>query len=308
MVPGNGFTDHTGPSSDVQTVSLFADLRIACGHFTGSQHEDQNVEQIVLPGRFGALDANKNFVAQASGDSMDGGDEPARDGDYLLLALQVDRSVERHDGETVVVQRDNASGDDEYVLRKVRRTGQGQYEFAASNPKYSPIPVGDNDKVIARLVQVLAPVDVYTHQTIFRKDIPPLFGFEYSRAVWDTGHVRPKGGMKQILLVTLNKRGKVESQRYHDYFIDRMTFHWQSQASTTERGSKGQAIIHHERNGEEVHLFVRRHPLEGGKAAPFIYCGRLLYKSHTGEKPMNVIWRMETPAPSELLPENANDN
>ena len=68
-------------------------------------------------------------------------------------------------------------------------------------------------------------------------------------------------------------------------------------------GARGQAIIDHQKIGSRVHLFVRKLKLEGGKAAPFIYCGAVSYESFEGEKPMNVTWLLDTSLAYYLLEE-----
>jgi len=105
----------------------------------------------------------------------------------------------------------------------------------------------------------------------------------------------------QFLFVTLNKQGIAQEHQYHDYFIDEKTFHWQSQNRTSPDNKKGRAICHAERDGHSVHLFVRKNKLEKGKGAPFIYCGKLIYKSHEGREPMNVTWHLESSLGTELL-------
>ena len=52
---------------------------------------------------------------------------------------------------------------------------------------------------------------------------------------------------------------------------------------------------------KNVHLFVRKNKLSGGKASPFYYLGKLDYQSHQGEAPMSVIWKLQTALPTELL-------
>jgi hypothetical protein len=133
-----------------------------------------------------------------------------------------------------------------------------------------------------------------------RADIPPLFGLEFNKAIWETGHVCPKEITGQILLVTLNKQGKNRNEQYHDYFIDEETFHWQSQNSAGPTGKKGKGIIEHRAQGSEVHLFVRKNKLQDGKAGPFSYCGMVDYQSHKSEKPMNVTWRLQAPLSEQL--------
>ena len=90
--------------------------------------------------------------------------------------------------------------------------------------------------------------------------------------------------------MTLNKQGKAEEQRYIDHWIDESHFHWQSQNATTPESKRGQEIIQHEQLGISIHLFVREHKLQTGKAAPFVYCGQASYQSHTGSAPISVVF------------------
>jgi len=101
--------------------------------------------------------------------------------------------------------------------------------------------------------------------------------------------------------VTLNKQGVQADYRYHDRFEDASNFHWQSQNRTTPESPKGQNVIDHEKNGGKVHLFVRKNAKIRGKASPFIYCGPLTYKNHSGSAPMDVKFALETPLSTELL-------
>jgi hypothetical protein len=97
-----------------------------------------------------------------------------------------------------------------------------------------------------------------------------------------------------VLLVTLNKQGKAEAHRYHDYWVDETIFHWQSQNSTTPENKRGKELIEHEKKGIAVHLFVRDGKLAGGKAAPFTYYGPVTYQSYKGSAPMSIEWRVQS--------------
>ncbi len=44
--------------------------------------------------------------------------------------------------------------------------------------------------------------------------------------------------------------------------------------------------------GIAIHLFVRETKLGGGKAAPFVYRGRVTYQSHLGSNPMSVTFKL----------------
>jgi hypothetical protein len=127
-----------------------------------------------------------------------------------------------------------------------------------------------------------------------RKEIPDLFGEEFNLGSWNTGHVVLKEQNAHVLLVTLNKQGKSEEHRYHDYWVDEQTLHWQSQNSTTPESKRGKEMISHQKMGIRVHLFVRDGKLSGNKAAPFTYYGEVNYIRHKGSAPMSIEWQVQS--------------
>jgi hypothetical protein len=136
-------------------------------------------------------------------------------------------------------------------------------------------------------------------RTYSREEIPPLFGFEFSRAVWNVGYVNRSGHM--FLLVTLNKAGHTEDFQYEDRFLSPGVFQWQSQNRTTQKSTHGQDIRLHVEREIAVHLFVRRGKKSpDGRSAPFIYCGDVEYQSWEGESPITVRWRLTEEVPRRL--------
>mgnify|MGYP001415770003 CR=1 FL=1 len=140
--------------------------------------------------------------------------------------------------------------------------------------------------------QTNRPTDYQTNRPRDLQDTLPSLFSSYKKAIDE-----------QILLVTLNKRNHGKEHRYHDYFIDFNTFHWQSQNRSSPANSSGQKIINHETEGSNVHLFVRKHKMAGKRAAPFVYLGRVSYQKHTGAEPMNVVWKMSEPLSANLQEE-----
>ena len=274
------------------SISYFSDLKIACGHFRTSSHETDEIEQISLPQKYGTLDPAKHFIARAMGNSMNGGKHPIHDGDYLLFEHITSNNAGSISNQIVAIERQDTSGDDQYLLRSVNKLSHGQYELIAQNPDYEPMIATEEMATFARLKDVIDPVDLYLHKSFMRADIPGLFGLEFNKAIWEAGHVCPKNHDDQFMLVTLNKQGKVSGHQYHDYFSGAETFHWQSQNMTAPTGGRGQRLINHKVNGSKLHLFVRKNKLEAKKAAPFYYCGTMDYLSHKGEKPMSVITKL----------------
>ena len=286
---------------DRQEIPFFTDLKIACGHFKSSQHDSDSIVYRSLPNSYGKLDAAKHFIARASGDSMNGGRNPIKDGDYLLLELITPDNAGSISDNIIAAERQGAGIDDQYLLRKVKKIDVNTYELVANNPDYPSMIATEDLRTFARLRQIVSPEDMYLHQTFLREEIPQLFGLEYNSGLWNSGHVCPTVCSDQFLMVTLNKQGKIKDHQYHDFFIDKETFHWQSQNSTAPTGSKGKSIIDHIANNSTVHLFVRKNKLEQKKAAPFFYCGTIVYLEHKSSKPMNVKWHLNSPLSDDIF-------
>jgi len=289
--------------AEPNSIPYFSDLRIACGYFRTSAHEDENIELQSLPATYGKLDPSRHFIARAAGNSMNGGKHPILDGDLLLLEAVTPSSAGSLTGQIVAIERADVTGDDQFLLRGVKKDETGKRQLIAQNPEFEIIPTTEEMTPFARFKSVIDPLDFHLHKPLTREEIPPLFNLRFNTGLWQSGHVCPKGHSDQFLLVTLNKQGKLKEHQYHDYFIDCDHFHWQSQNSTSTNVARGQAIINHQKNGSRVHLFVRRLKLQGGKGAPFFYCGSVSYKSYEGEKPMSVTWLLDTSLPDYLLEE-----
>lgn len=132
-----------------------------------------------------------------------------------------------------------------------------------------------------------------------REEIPPLFGLDFNQALWNQGFVI--AGKHMFLLVTLEKGSLNQQHRYEDRFLTEELFQWQSQNKTKQDGKHGRLIHDHRVEGVDVHLFVRRHKLLDGKAAPFVYCGIVSFESWKGNSPITVQWRLSKPVPPALL-------
>ena len=271
-------------------VPYFPNLKIACGHFrTGSSDatEHRSVGDV-----YGRIDPARHFIARATGNSMSGGKNPIGDGDYLLLELVSPTNAGSITGSVMAIERQDDSGDNQYLLRVVTKGPDGMHILKANNPEYADIVATDGMRTLARLKAVIDPLEIEVGQSFMREDIPALFGEQFNQGNWHSGHIVLPDQKAQILLVTLNKQGKVEEQRYLDHWIDENSFHWQSQNATTPQSSRGRQVIEHEKLGLAIHLFVREHKLQAGKAAPFVYHGRVHYQSHTGSAPMSVVFEV----------------
>ena len=272
-------------------LPYFPNLKIACGHFKTATADAE--EYRTLGASYGHLDAQRHFIARASGNSMDGGKHPVQDGDYLLLEHITPTNAGSITGAVMVIERQDESGDGaQYLLRTVVKAADGSYVLQASNPDYEEMAATDEMHTLARLKAVINPLELAVGQIFMREDIPPLFGESYNVGKWNVGHVMLNSQNAMVLLVTVNKQGKAKDHRYLDHWIDESTFHWQSQNATTPASKKGRDIIDHVKNGVTIHLFVRESKLESGKGAPFVYHGPVSYRSHTGSNPMSVVFKI----------------
>lgn len=272
-------------------LAFFPNLPIACGHFKTGRADAE--EHYSLGGGYGLLDPARHFIARASGNSMNGGKHPIRDGDYLLLELVSSASAGSITGSTMAIERQDEAGDDQYLLRVVTKTRDGRYILKANNPDYADLEANEHMRTFARLKAVLDPLDLSVGRAFLREDIPELFGETFNPGNWNVGHVVLRDKKAHVLLVTINKQGKAEDHRYLDHWIDETSFHWQSQNATTPDSARGREIINHDHLGITLHLFVRETKLEGGKAAPFVYEGPVRYRSHTGSAPMSVVLEVD---------------
>jgi len=143
---------------DAVELPYFPNLRIACGHFKTGRTDSE--EHRVLPTTYGALDPSRHFIARASGDSMDGGKSPVRDGDYLLLELLSPSHAGGITGSVVAIERSDESGDNQYLLRVVTKSQDGRHVLKANNPAYADIPATDEMRTLARLRAVIDPQDL----------------------------------------------------------------------------------------------------------------------------------------------------
>jgi superfamily II DNA or RNA helicase len=104
--------------------------------------------------------------------------------------------------------------------------------------------------------------------------------------------------------ITLEKSEKYysPSTRYRDYAIAPGLFHWESQSTIRPGSPTGQRYIHHARRGSHVMLLVRPSNKDAwGRTQPFTLLGPATYVSHTGERPMAIVWRLHRAMPMDVF-------
>ncbi|MBR4225839.1 MAG: DUF3427 domain-containing protein [Candidatus Methanomethylophilaceae archaeon] len=105
-----------------------------------------------------------------------------------------------------------------------------------------------------------------------------------------------------VLLVNLNKSEDefTPTTMYEDYAMDERLFHWQSQSTTSIDSRTGRRYT----SGDPRHralLFVRENKTEKGQPMPFMYLGKGRHRSHSGSRPIDIVWEMEERMPPEIL-------
>jgi hypothetical protein len=80
-------------------------------------------------------------------------------------------------------------------------------------------------------------------------------------------------------------------------------FQWESQNSTAEKSPTGQRYVNHREMGTSVHLFVRETKTADGSLGtpPYLYAGPMTYVSHTGERPMRILWHLAQALPADVF-------
>lgn len=141
-------------------IPYFPNLKIACGHFRAGRTDQE--EHRLLGDGYGRLDPARHFIARAAGNSMNGGKNPIVDGDYLLLEHISPTSAGSNAGHIVALERQDASGENEYLLRRVLKGGPNGYIFRANNPDYQDLTEAENIRPLARLRAIIPPGDLLT--------------------------------------------------------------------------------------------------------------------------------------------------
>lgn len=138
------------------------------------------------------------------------------------------------------------------------------------------------------------------YQNYTRNDIQFLSEDSAKRGTWREGVQRVE--KDYFLFINLNKDTAVDEHlHYKDYFMDPRTFHWQSQNQTSHSGTRGQHYLDHQKLGYRIHLFVRKQAKQYGITLPFMYLGQVDYVSSSGDKPMNIVWKLHHAVPLDLF-------
>ncbi len=236
---------------------------------------------------------------------------------HFLLKLLPDLSSDLH-------SLDNMTASEKRMFRMFCYTlwDLKQDDFADGTVVNRISELVNNNSELREIIELLQynlnRIDFVDKAVLDNSDIPLDLHCSYSRdqilvAMDDLAPRNMREGVKyferfktDVFLITLDKSEKEysPSTRYQDYSINENLFHWQSQSTTSAESSTGQRYINQDKTGNTVLLFVRN--AKSSRVASFFtenytFLGRAHYVSHTGSRPMNVIWKLEEPVPPKFL-------
>src|SRR4051794_20696083 len=158
---------------------------------------------------------------------------------------------------------------------------------------------------VAPAVEVAGPRPLHVHARYSRNEALAAFGMDNLNGTFGSGVRWVPGDQADVFFVTLVKSEAHFSPTtmYADHAISPTVFQWESQSTTAEKSPTGQRYINHRELGSSVHLFVRETKTADGTLGtpPYLYAGPMLYISHSGERPMRILWQLEHALPADVF-------
>lgn len=103
------------------------------------------------------------------------------------------------------------------------------------------------------------------------------------------------------LIVDLKKdENTKKSINYENKITNRYTITWQSQNTNSPDKGRGYDLVHHEKLGKKIHMFVRKIKKVDGITQQFMYLGEVVLSEYHGSKPIDMIFKFKDPLPSEV--------
>ncbi|MEU7608850.1 DUF3427 domain-containing protein [Micromonospora sp. NPDC049204] len=155
---------------------------------------------------------------------------------------------------------------------------------------------------IHRVTPTVAPggVPLRVHARYSRNEACAAFGMTNPGSLREGVKWLPDAGA-DLFFVTLVKSEAHYSPTtmYADRAITDTLFQWESQSTTSAASATGQRYVS---SGSTVHLFVRETRIADRDlgAPPYLYAGTMTYESHTGDRPMRVLWRLHHALPADV--------
>ena len=154
----------------------------------------------------------------------------------------------------------------------------------------------------------LQQLPLYSHATYRREEVLAALGYFAlgGRMTHREGVAWCPEVETDVFFVTLEKDAKdrAASIMYKDYAMSPEVFHWDSQNATSPESITGRRYLTHRSTGTTVLLFTRpREKDENGMTMPYTCLGQLDYMSHSGTKPVAIVWKLHRAMPADVYVE-----
>lgn len=157
---------------------------------------------------------------------------------------------------------------------------------------------------VTRPVDLTGRVPLHLHAQYSRDEALAAFGVDRPGSMRE-GVRWVEDEKADVFFVTLRKteRHYSPSTMYEDRAISPSLFQWESQSTTSTTSPTGQRYVHHRERGSTVHLFLRESKEADGDlgAPPYLYAGPMSYVSHSGDRPMRILWKLQHELPADMF-------
>jgi superfamily II DNA or RNA helicase len=163
----------------------------------------------------------------------------------------------------------------------------------------------------SRIRRITRPVDpggrlpLQVHARYSLAELLAAFGVTNPAASRGSGVKWIEQEQADVFWFNLRKTEKhfLPTTMYADRAISPTLFQWESQNTTSEASPTGQRYIRHRERFSSIHLFFRdSKEADGDLGAPaYLYAGPATYVSHTGERPMRIIWKLDYELPADVF-------
>jgi superfamily II DNA or RNA helicase len=106
-----------------------------------------------------------------------------------------------------------------------------------------------------------------------------------------------------FLFINLEKEKFSKSANYHNAFLTKDIFTYQSKPSMSQKKGDGQRLIENKKYKVKLHIFVRKFVQVDKKTQEFIYLGLANSIEYNGNKPISLELKLETPLNDKLFEE-----
>lgn len=109
-----------------------------------------------------------------------------------------------------------------------------------------------------------------------------------------------------LFFITINKNEEdyLPSTMYNDYAKSSKLFNWESQSTISVDTPTGQRYVNDRSEKHKVLLFVREYKQEYNNALPYTFLGNARYVSHSGNRPIQIVWKMDHSIPEKIIRES----